>query len=93
MGEQRRGYRHGDRARTLTSRVGPTTLRVPRARLHPPEGGTVEWRSRVLPRYQRRTARVDEASLGVYLSGTNSRRLKGAWAPLSKGSRFLLAEL
>src|SRR5262249_17220157 len=29
--------------------------------------------------------RVDEALLGVYLSGTNSRRLKGALAPLLRG--------
>lgn len=39
----------------------------------------------MLPRYQRRTARVDEAILGGYLSGTNSRRLKGALAPLLRG--------
>src|SRR5262249_43571055 len=65
--------------------LGPTTLRVPRARLQQPEGGTEEWGSRVLPRYQRRPARVDEAMLGVYLSGTNSRRLKGALAPLLRG--------
>ena len=38
-------------------------------------------------RYQRRSERVDEAILGVYLSGTNTRRLRGAWlrsGPLSK---------
>src|SRR5215472_4507168 len=35
--------------------------------------------------YRRRTARVDEAILGVYLSGTNSRRRKGALAPLLRG--------
>jgi putative transposase len=57
---------------------------VPRARLFQEAGGTVEWQSRTVPRYQRRTARVDEAILGVYLSGTNSRRLKGALAPLLK---------
>jgi putative transposase len=84
-GEQRRGYRHGGRERTLTTSLGPTPLRVPRARLHRAEGGTEEWQSRVLPRYQRRTRRVDEAILGVYLSGTNSRRLKGALAPLLRG--------
>ena len=38
-----------------------------------------------MPRYQRRTARVDEAILGVYLSGGNTRRLKGALAPLLRG--------
>jgi putative transposase len=85
VGGQRQGYRHGRRERTLTTSLGPATLRVPRARLHQAEGGPVEWRSRVLPRYQRRTARVDEAILGVYLSGTNSRRLKGALAPLLRG--------
>jgi transposase-like protein len=85
VGAQRQGYRHGRRERTLTTSVGPTTFQVPRARLQHAEGGTVEWRSQVLPRYQRRTARVDEAILGVYLSGTNSRRLKGALAPLLRG--------
>jgi putative transposase len=85
VGEQRQGYRHGGRTRLLTTSLGPTTLRVPRARLQHPAGGTEEWHSRMLPRYQRRTARVDEAILGVYLSGTNSRRLKGALAPLLRG--------
>ena len=85
VGEQRQGYRHGGRERHLTTSLGPTTLRVPRARVAQADGGTTEWRSQVLPRYQRRTARVDEAILGVYLSGTNSRRLKGALAPLLRG--------
>ena len=85
VGETRRGYRHGVRARTLTTSLGPTTLTMPRARLLQGEGQMVEWQSRTLPRYQRRTARVDEAILGVYLSGTNSRRLKGALAPLLRG--------
>src|SRR5574341_207973 len=85
VGEQRQGYRHGSRPRTLTTSLGSTTLQMPRARLEQPGGGITEWRSRVLPRYQRRTARVDEAILGVYLSGTNSRRLKGALAPLLRG--------
>src|SRR5437879_965199 len=68
VGETRRGYRHGVRARTLTTSLGPTTLTMPRARLLQGEGQMVEWQSRTLPRYQRRTARVDEAILGVYLS-------------------------
>jgi transposase-like protein len=85
VGGQRQGDRHGKRERQLTTSLGLTTLQVPRARLHQAQGGTAEWRSRVLPRYQRRTARVDEAILGVYLSGTHSRRLKGALAPLLRG--------
>lgn len=36
-------------------------------------------------RYQRRTELVDEAVLGMYLSGTNTRRIKGALAPLLRG--------
>jgi len=73
------------RERPLTTSLGPTALSVPRARLLQDGGGTGEWQSRPLPRYQRRTTRVDEALLGVYLSGTTRRRLKGALAPLLKG--------
>ena len=84
VGDQRRGYRHGTRTRTLTTSTGPTAVEVPRARLR--EGPRmVEWRSETLPRYQRRTARVDEAILGVYLAGGNSRRIRGALAPLLRG--------
>ena len=38
------------------------------------------------PRDQRRTERVDEAILGMYLSGTHTRRLRGALAPLLRGA-------
>jgi transposase-like protein len=81
---ERCGYRHGTRPRTLTTSLGPTTITMPRARLRTAEGVT-EWQSQTVPRYQRRTARVDEAILGVYLSGGNTRRLKGALAPLLRG--------
>lgn len=84
VGATRHGYRHGTRERTLTTSVGPTALTVPRARLGT-AAGTTEWQSTVVPRYQRRTAQVDEAILGVYLSGANSRRIRGALAPLLKG--------
>jgi transposase-like protein len=82
VGDARRGYRHGSRDRTLTTSVGPTTFALPRARLFTDAGGTTEWRSVTVARYQRRTRRVDEAILGVYLSGTNSRRIRSALAPL-----------
>jgi putative transposase len=85
VGAARQGYRHGSRERTLTTSLGPTTFAMPRARVMTPEGGTVEWRSELVPRYQRRSERVDEAILGVYLSGTNTRRIKGALAPLLRG--------
>jgi putative transposase len=84
VGDQRRGYRHGSRERLLTTSLGPTEMKVPRARLRTKEG-TTEWHSQMLPRYQRRTARVDEAILGVYLAGGNSRRIRGALAPLLRG--------
>jgi len=83
--EERRGYLHGNRPRTLTTSLGPTTLEMPRARLKTADGSTREWSSRIVPRYQRRTQRIDEAILGVYLSGSNTRRIRGALAPLLKG--------
>jgi len=85
VGETRAGYRHGTRERTLTTSLGPTTFAMPRARLVTATGTTEEWRSELVPRYQRRSAQVDEAMLGIYLSGTNTRRIKGALAPLLRG--------
>ncbi len=85
-GPVRVGYRHGKRSRTLTTSLGPTTIAMPRARLEGEDGRRREWRSRIIPRYQRRTERVDEAILGVYLSGTNTRRLREALAPLLRGA-------
>ncbi len=85
VGGARVGYRHGTRDRTLTTSVGPTTFAMPRARVRTAAGGTAEWRSELVPRYQRRSARGDAAILGVYLSGTNTRRIKGALAPLLRG--------
>lgn len=85
VGPARQGYRHGTRERTLTTSLGPTTFAMPRARVRTAAGATAEWRSELVPRYQRRSERVDEAILGVYLSGTNTRRIKGALAPLLRG--------
>ena len=83
--DARRGYRHGTRERTMTTSLGPTTIAMPRARLQQADGSTTEWQSHAVRRYQRRTELVDEAMLGVYLSGTNTRRIKGALAPLLRG--------
>jgi transposase-like protein len=85
VGETRQGYRHGTRERTLTTSLGPTTIAMPRARVRSAEGASGEWRSETVRRYQRRTTRVDEAILGVYLAGGNTRRIKGALAPLLRG--------
>ena len=86
VGAGRTGYRHGKRARTLTTSLGATTITMPRARIEADDERDHEWQSRIIPRYQRRTERVDEAILGVYLSGTNTRRLRGALAPLLRGA-------
>jgi putative transposase len=85
VGEARQGYRHGIRERTLTTSLGPTTITMPRARLDQGNGTSAEWRSQTVRRYQRRSTRVDEAILGVYLAGGNTRRIKGALAPLLRG--------
>ncbi|MBE3602537.1 hypothetical protein IMX07_02735 [bacterium] len=55
---------------------------MPRARIDNADGRHREWRSTIIPRYQRRTGRVDEAILGVYVSGANTHRLLGALSPL-----------
>jgi putative transposase len=86
VGAARSGYRHGSRERQLTTSLGPTAIMMPRARLADEDGQESEWHSRVIRRYQRRTERVDGAILGLYLSGINSRRLRGALAPLLRGA-------
>jgi putative transposase len=86
VGSVRAGYRHGQRERSLTTSLGATAIAMPRARIEDPAGRRREWPSQIILRYQRRTERVDEAILGVYLSGTNTRRLRGALAPLLRGA-------
>ncbi|MGH9891771.1 MAG: transposase, partial [bacterium] len=84
-GPSRQGYRHGWIHRTLTTGLGPTAVSLPRARLH--QGAdTVEWRSHLIPRYERRAAALDAAILGSYFAGANSRRIKGALGPLLRGA-------
>jgi len=82
----RAGYRHGARERQLTTSLGKTTIQLPRARLKGSDGAESEWHSRIIPRYQRRTERVDAALLGTYLSGINTCRLRGALSPLLRGA-------
>lgn len=84
-GPSRQGYRHGWIQRTLTTGLGPTAVTLPRGRLRQgPE--TVEWRSQLIPRYERRAAALDAAMLGCYFSGANGRRIKGALGPLLRGA-------
>jgi len=84
--EVRTGYRNGVRTRTLTGPTGPLDLTVPRARLFSGDGTSEEWRSTLVPRYQRRLPEINEAVAAVYLSGGNTRRIKGALRPLLKNA-------
>jgi putative transposase len=84
--EDRRGYRNGTKQRTLTGPSGPARLEVPRGVIVDEEGREHEWKSRMLPRYQRRLPEINEAVIGVYLSGGNTRRIRGALKPLLKGA-------
>ena len=78
----RRGYRHGTIDRTVTTREGTRTITVPRGRLHDQAEPSTEFQSTVLPRYARRTREVDDALLGCYCGGVNSRRIRTALKPL-----------
>ncbi len=76
-----KGYRNGTRGRQITGTFGTGTVSVPRARI---EDG--EWRSKALPRYQRLTRTAEALVASVYLSGTNTRRVKRALFALFKGA-------
>jgi len=80
--EERRGYRNGHETRRITTELGPQTLEVPRGRIVEEDGSTREFQSEVVPRYARRTRQVDEAILGAYLAGANTRRIRKALEPL-----------
>ncbi len=79
---ERRGYRNGTQRRTITTAYGPKDLEIPRGRLVSEDGSSEEFRSQIVPRYARRSREVDEAILGAYLAGANSRRIRKALAPL-----------
>jgi putative transposase len=81
----RGGYRNGRSARTLTGPTGPLALTLPRATLFAASGPR-EWTSTLVPRYQRRLREVNEAVVATYLAGGNTRRLRGALAPLLKAA-------
>jgi transposase-like protein len=80
--ETRRGYRNGAERRKVTTEVGPVEIEIPRGRLFQPDGKSTEFQSGVVAKYQRRTRKVDEAILGTYLAGGNTRRIRKALAPL-----------
>jgi putative transposase len=72
------GWRNGHRDRQVIGTFGAETVRVPRARLVREDGGTAEWRSKALRRYQRLTRRAEALIAGAYLAGTNTRRVRRA---------------
>ena len=73
-----KGYRHGYRKRQLAGTFGTETVRVPRVRIEDEAGKVTEWRSKALPRYKRLTKKAKALIAAVYLSGTNTRRVKRA---------------
>ena len=90
VGSVRAGYRHGKRLRTLTTSLGATTIAMPRARIEDDDRRRREWRSQIIPRYQRRTERVDEAILGCterhqYSSAARSPRTAFAGCAVIEG--------
>ena len=86
--DSRRGYRNGSEKRTVTTSLGAEEIEIPRGRVFKRDGETAEFQSELLPRYARRTQAVDDAVLGVYLAGGNSRRIRKALEPLL-GSKHL----
>ncbi len=72
------GHRHGSRPRSLTGTFGTTEITVPRARVEGDNGTTVEWKSKALRAYQRRTLAADALIASAYLAGTNTRRVRRA---------------
>jgi len=79
------GHRHGHRSRSLLGSFGQVEIEVPRARLNTPDGRTTEWKSKALRAYQRRTLVADALIAGIYLAGTNTRRVRRALGALDWG--------
>ena len=86
--EERRGYRNGSYERRLVTETGPTVLSVPRARIEDEAGKTREHHSGILPKYERRSRRVNEAIVACYLAGANTRRVRKALEPLLGSSQL-----
>ena len=61
-------------------------MSVPRARIAAEGGRTVEWRSKALRAYQRRTKAAEALIASTYLAGTNTRRVRRALAALFGGA-------
>jgi putative transposase len=85
-GVQRRGYRHGHLpVREVATSHGVVPIEIPRARMWTATG-TEEYKSAMIPRYVRRSSRIDAALLNCYLAGANTRKVKLALRPLLAGT-------
>ena len=82
----RTGHRNGRRERQVLGSFGAVTVAVPRARLDTADGRTSEWVNKTLPAYRRRTREVDALIAGVYLAGTNTRRVGRALTAIFRGA-------
>jgi transposase-like protein len=85
VGAVRVGYRHGARERQLTTSLGKTTITLPRA----PERRRGRGKRMAQPDYSALSAAHRARGRGAaraYLSGINSRRLRGALSPLLRGA-------
>src|SRR5262249_39256667 len=80
--EGRRGYRNGVTERTVTTVAGTRPLEIPPPRVPPGGSGPEEFPSKLLPPDPPRSREIDEAIVGIYLAGANSRGIRKALEPL-----------
>ena len=81
-----KGQRNGHRERRIIGTFGAETVKIPRARMIDEDGRSSEWRSKAVRRYQRLTKKAEALIAAVYLSGTNTRRVKRALFGLFEGA-------
>ena len=77
---------YGVGADALCGQLEGEAVRVPRARIKDQEGKVPEWRSKALARYKRLMKKAEALIAAVYLSGTNTRRVKRALFGLFEGA-------
>jgi transposase-like protein len=87
------GYRNGHRDRQLLGTFGPVSVSVPRALLAGGDGKPKEWHSKTLPAYKRLTQRAETLIAGAYLAGTNTRRVRRAFAVDQLGGQTRLRDI
>lgn len=81
-----KGSRNGHRQREIRGTFGRLQIDVPRARIAGEDGRTQEFRSALLPRYQRLTGAALNLIASAYLAGVNTRRVRRALGSLFGGA-------